>query len=395
MKSTSDGVSPLNGDMPFECSSPQDDGVSPPTEHLSPVQKWLSMSTRMDQHSVNGDSSDTDSLPYSMTDSDTDSLVESIGSFEIESRETTQRPEISFRRPRKDKKPGPQFLQFSKELLDVPLTSAWEYIRNHKLMANLARGKGVIGSFDYLEGDGDTGSVFIANYALKFCEENALFQDTTDERYLIHKVEVRDDNSRMYAVRCVGGRYQKRYHLYFMFIKVIPHEILGEGSSSIIWRLQYEPRDPSMPVPIETKAAYLTALDNVKERHHSLYRVQRPLINQAMSATMTKRLKVLRCRQARKQQYLQTGIDEQKPEEPSEPRRSSVRLVEVDDNGDEQDGQGMLISKGKMSVDMMVEDEGGSYQDGSATQRLRRRTRSPTLRNDEDGDGQGDLKRQR
>jgi hypothetical protein len=69
--------------------------------------------------------------------------------------------------------------------------------------------------------------------------------------------------------------------------------------------------------------------------------------------------------------------------------------VEVDDNGDEQDGQGMLISKGKMSVDMMVEDEGESYQDGSATQRLRRRTRSPTLRNDEDGDGQGDLKRQR
>lgn len=127
---------------------------------------------------MNMDSSDTESLPYSMTDSDTGSLVESIGSFEIDSRETVPKPpEASIRKPEKDKRSGPHFLQFSKELRDVPVSAAWENIRDHRNIANLARGKGVLAYFDYLEGDGDggIGSVYIANYSLK-CEFISAFR---------------------------------------------------------------------------------------------------------------------------------------------------------------------------------------------------------------------------
>lgn len=340
---------------------------------------------------MNMDSSDSESLPYSLTDSDAGSLVESIGSFEIESRETPK-PGASFRRPKKDKKLGPQFLQFSKDLPDVPVSAAWEYIRDHRNIANLARGRGVLAYFDYLEGDGATGSVYLANYALKFCEQLSLFPDSTDERYLIHKVEVRDENSHMYAARCVGGRYQKRYHLYFMFIKVLPHEVLGESSSTIMWRLQYELRDPSMPAPLESKTAYLAALDNVKERHPSMTRAQRPFINHAMSATMTKRLKVLRCREAREQQL---SSDEQKSEDPSEQRRKSSVEVAVGENEDVPDDRRKQLPRGKTSVLWLGKDDGEIDRDGATSQRLRRKTRSQSLVDDEgpiDADG---LKRQR
>lgn len=268
----------------------------------------------MDQLSRNmsgsADASDTESLPYSVDVSDTDSVVESVGSARDSWKPPTpnRRPGGRFRRAKRGgaENSGTQFIQFRIEMRDVPVHAAWEFIRDHSLMVRLV--PGIMDCFYYLEGDGGSGSVFLGNYTPRCVKPG-------EDKYLINKVEVRDDVSKFYAVRCVGGKYLKRYSVYFTFMKVLPDEIRGDSSSIVAVRLEYQLRNPDAIPPLESKYSYTTVLNLIRDRHILHNRVERPIL----AVKVAKRLRLLASQ-------LPVGVDDEQGSDDSMERRRKSRF---------------------------------------------------------------------
>lgn len=272
--------------------------------------------------------SDTESLTHSsLSLSETESLlVESVGSSVgiMERWAPTPKPEAApvLGLAANVNSCGPQFLQLTKEMRDFPVEIAWKIISNHKGMATLC--PGIIEGIDYIEGDGDAGTLFVVMLNPQYTPPGA-------ENYVVHKLEVSDDISRTFVVRCVGGMHQRRFHNYTSFIKVVPHYVLGSSSCVITWRLEYELRNSQLPVSKETEMAYMKSMETIRDRHLLLDRVETPLISHA---SVTKRLKV----QAR-QRRIRAAVEQATKDPPDSRRKSSVKLVLIEDEGVEQDSQ--------------------------------------------------------
>lgn len=126
----------------------------------------------MERLALPGDDSTSESVSDFVGYSETGSLVESVGSVEVQSSTPQASPKQNAwidrckRQPARKiapKKLATQYLQFVKQISDVPVTAVWGFIRDHQALASLV--PGIIESFQHLEGEGGTGGVYIANYS--------------------------------------------------------------------------------------------------------------------------------------------------------------------------------------------------------------------------------------
>ncbi|CAM6110716.1 unnamed protein product [Calypogeia fissa] len=124
---------------------------------------------------------------------------------------------------------------------DVPVKTVWAFFRDRKLVARQI--PGILEGFDYVDGDGEAGSIYVSSYTAKRTKPGEL-------NFVMNRVEVRDDISHLHAVRCLEGRYRQRYKLFLSFLKVLPDKAFGDGSSLAIYRLEYELENPSVERPI-------------------------------------------------------------------------------------------------------------------------------------------------
>ncbi|CAM6129471.1 unnamed protein product [Calypogeia fissa] len=156
------------------------------------------------------------------------------------------------------------------EMRDVPVKTVWAFFRDRKLAARQI--PGILEGFDYVDGDGEAGSIYVSSYTAKCTKPGEL-------NFLMDRVEVRDDVSHLHAVRGLAGRYRRRYKIFLSFLKVLPDEAFGDGSSLAICRLEYELENPSASIPEDSLAAHKLNLELFRDRHNRTHQVERPIFD--------------------------------------------------------------------------------------------------------------------
>jgi hypothetical protein len=73
---------------------------------------------------------------------------------------------------RSSEQTGSKFLQICVEMRDVPVNAVWAFFRDHKTMARNV--PGILQGLDYVDGDGDIGSIYVTSYTAK-CKFVVLF----------------------------------------------------------------------------------------------------------------------------------------------------------------------------------------------------------------------------
>ncbi|CAM6096556.1 unnamed protein product [Calypogeia fissa] len=180
---------------------------------------------------------------------------------------------------RSSEQTGSKFLQICVGMRDVPVSAVWAYFRDHKVMARTV--PGILESLDYVDGDGDIGSSYVANYTAKCTRPGEL-------NFAMNRVEVRDDASHLHVVRSLGGRYSQGYKLFVSFLKVLPDEAFGDSSSLAIWRLEYELEHQSVTIPEDSLVAHKISLESFRDKHNRSHQVERPIFDASEAETVLK-----------------------------------------------------------------------------------------------------------
>ncbi|CAM6090472.1 unnamed protein product [Calypogeia fissa] len=180
---------------------------------------------------------------------------------------------------RSSEQTGSKFLQICVEMRDVPVKAVWAFFRDHKTMARTV--PGILEGLDYVDGDGEIGSIYVTSYTAKCTRPGEL-------NFVMNRVEVRDDASHLHAVRCLGGRYKQGYKLFLSFLKVLPDEAFGDSSSLAIWRLEYELEHQSVTIPEDSLVAHKISLESFRDRHKRSHQVERPIFDSSEAETVLK-----------------------------------------------------------------------------------------------------------